>query len=199
MCFQSGFLGFLWFLKKTFLALVVTCDLWLFCLLQLLWLLVTFVSRLLIFSFLFCFFGFLFFWLGWFLGSMLILIFGVSMQFPAVQKYLDQKSEVDAKIHRVYGQVKTCPGTVEKIVDTFVNIYETYTKRLWHVAFVVNCIWALCELYVTSMWHVFETATYMRRLWDAIEMHVDIHKKYTYRGVGLHFQIRWKLHVCCKT
>ena len=145
------------------------------------------------------FFGFLFFWLGWFLGSMLILIFGVSMQFPAVQKYLDQKSEVDAKIHRVYGQVKTCPGTVEKIVDTFVNIYETYTKRLWHVAFVVNCIWALCELYVTSMWHVFETATYMRRLWDAIEMHVDIHKKYTYRGVGLHFQIRWKLHVCCKT
>ena len=88
---------------------------------------------------------------------------------------------------------------LEKIVDTFVNIYETYTKRLWHVAFVVNCIWALCELYVTSMWHVFETATYMRRLWDAIEMHVDIHKKYTYRGVGLHFQIRWKLHVCCKT
>lgn len=61
---------------------------------------------------------------------MLILIFGVSMQFPAVQKYLDQKSEVDAKIHRVYGQVKTYPGAVEKIVDTFVNIYDTYTKRL---------------------------------------------------------------------
>jgi hypothetical protein len=87
---------------------------------------------------------------------MLILIFGVSMQFPAVQKYLDQKSEVDAKIHRVYGQVKTCPGTGKNrwhFCEHLWNVHEASMTCGLCCELYMSSMWTLCDKYVTCFWN----------------------------------------------